>query len=33
MAAHGYPKDKSQGVRGYAGISLKSGEHTRADFA
>src|SRR5437868_14123023 len=23
MAAHGYPKDKSQGIRGYAGITLK----------
>jgi putative DNA primase/helicase len=33
MAAHGYPADKSQGVRGYAGINLKPGERTRADLA
>jgi phage/plasmid-associated DNA primase len=32
MAAHGYPKDKSQGVRGYAGITLRPGEYTRADL-
>lgn len=33
MAARGYPADKSQGVRGYAGINLKPGERTRADLA
>jgi putative DNA primase/helicase len=32
MSAHGYPKDKSQGVRGYAGIDLKPDERNRADF-
>jgi putative DNA primase/helicase len=29
MAAHGYTKDKSQGVRGYAGIDLRPGEYGR----
>jgi P4 family phage/plasmid primase-like protien len=33
MAARGYPADKSQGVRGYAGINLKPGGRTRADLA
>jgi putative DNA primase/helicase len=32
MAAHGYPKDKSQGVRGYAGIDLKPVERNRSGF-
>lgn len=32
MAAHGYPKDKSQGVRGYSEITLRPGERTRADL-
>jgi P4 family phage/plasmid primase-like protien len=31
MAAHGFAKDKSQGVRGYSGIDLKSGERSYAD--
>jgi putative DNA primase/helicase len=32
MAVHGYPTDKSQGVRGYAGIDLKPVERSRADY-
>jgi putative DNA primase/helicase len=32
MAAHGYAKDKSQGVRGYAGIGLRPDAQRRADF-
>jgi putative DNA primase/helicase len=32
MAAHGYPKDKSQGVRGYAGVNLKPNGRGRADL-
>jgi len=30
MAAHGHPKEKNQGVRGYGGIDLKSDERSRA---
>jgi P4 family phage/plasmid primase-like protien len=33
MAAHGLPRDKRQGVRGYAGIDLKPAEQTRAEVA
>jgi putative DNA primase/helicase len=32
MAAHGYAKDKSQGVRGYAGVDLLSDARRRADL-
>jgi putative DNA primase/helicase len=32
MAAHGYPANKSQGVRGYAGIDLKPVERSRTGF-
>jgi putative DNA primase/helicase len=32
MAAHGYAKDKSQGVRGYSGIDLKPDKRSRADL-
>jgi P4 family phage/plasmid primase-like protien len=32
MAAHGYPKDKTQGVRGYAGIDLLPDQRERADL-
>ena len=32
MAAHGYAKDKSQGVRGYSGIDLKPDERGHADL-
>jgi hypothetical protein len=32
MAAHSYPKDKSRGVRGYAGIDLKPAERSRTGF-
>ncbi len=32
MTAHGYAKDKSQGVRGYTGIDLKPDEYDRADL-
>jgi hypothetical protein len=32
MAAHSYPKDKSRGVRGYAGIDLKPVERSRTGF-
>ena len=31
MAAHGYPKEKRQGIRGYRGIGLKSDKCSRAD--
>jgi hypothetical protein len=31
-AAHSYPKDKSRGVRGYAGIDLKPAERSRTGF-
>jgi P4 family phage/plasmid primase-like protien len=30
MAAHGYPKEKRQGIRGYRGIDLKSDEPSGA---
>jgi putative DNA primase/helicase len=32
MAAHGYPKVKNKGVRGYAGIDLKPDESSHADL-
>jgi putative DNA primase/helicase len=32
MAVHGCARDKSQGVRGYAGIDLKPVERYRADL-
>lgn len=32
MAAHGFEKDKNQGVRGYVGIDLRRDERSRADL-
>jgi hypothetical protein len=32
LGAHGYAKEKSQGIRGYSGIDLKPDERRRADL-